>query len=116
MPKTNSYLSGDKETNGKDSYNNIPVEWCARCKSLKILSNSESSYKLTGIKCYCGECNSTSLSKGHIDQWEQEFKEITSLEEEMSDFDRRQLELKKQKSRSSKRQIKNDITVAIKKW
>lgn len=50
-----------------DSYNNVPVHWCNTCKSLLVM-NVETPLN-EDLKCYCGKCYGTSITKGHINEW-----------------------------------------------
>lgn len=45
----------------KKRYNDIPVTYCPRCLSLRILSYN-------GFD-YCDDCDNTDLTEGHIDTW-----------------------------------------------
>ena len=57
-------------------YNDIPVFYCRRCLSLRILTDSE-------FGDYCGQCGSTNIGQIHIEEWETLQKEQTKLKEEL---------------------------------
>lgn len=46
----------------KDKYNEEPVFYCRKCKSLKILGVDH--------VLYCGDCGSTEIDKSLIQEWE----------------------------------------------
>lgn len=46
----------------KEEYNNIPVVFCSRCLSLKIM--------IIGDMEYCSECSSTHVQEASIQEWE----------------------------------------------
>ena len=50
-----------KESNSIEEYNNIPVHYCANCKSLKILVYDDET-------SYCDDCGSTDIKEAHIDE------------------------------------------------
>lgn len=113
MPKTNGHSSGDNESSKQKEYNDIPVEWCARCKSLKIISNDKTSYELTGIECYCGNCNSTSLNQGHIGEWNKEYLEYTFNDIEVSEYD---IRMEKEKRKKEEKKDKGSLSFNLEKW
>lgn len=48
----------------KDDYNNVPVYYCNKCLSLKVIN-------YTGpLSCYCGNCSSLDIKTAHISEWE----------------------------------------------
>lgn len=44
-----------------EEYNNIPVHYCTKCLSLKVLIYDE-------ITDYCDDCGSTNIATAHIDE------------------------------------------------
>lgn len=46
----------------KINYNDIPVVYCKRCHSLKIIAGND-------FPDYCADCGSTDLGNEHINQW-----------------------------------------------
>lgn len=46
----------------KFQYNDIPVLYCKRCLSLRIMND-----EILGD--YCPDCGSTSIEEGHINEW-----------------------------------------------
>ena len=52
----------------KEEYNNIPVSYCKRCLSLRIMI-------LTDNICYCEECGYTGIDEAHIRDWEDKYEE-----------------------------------------
>lgn len=50
----------------KEEYNDIPVEYCKDCLSLKIKDMSDIPY--------CDECGSTDIEETHIKDWEEKYK------------------------------------------
>ena len=47
----------------KEDYNNIPVYYCKRCLSLRVLTLTES-------MDYCDECGCTDIATTDINTWE----------------------------------------------
>lgn len=52
------------QTDNKE-YNDIPVVYCKRCHSLRIIAGD-------GFPDYCEDCGSTDLGDEHIEQWLEE--------------------------------------------
>lgn len=54
----------------KKDYNNVPVKYCDRCLSLKVLSleNRFRNEPPTEID-YCGRCGSIDIYETHIESW-----------------------------------------------
>lgn len=58
-------------TNNTENYNDEPVYYCAKCLSLRILTD-----ETTGD--YCPDCGSTDIQQAHITVWEKLYKELHS--------------------------------------
>ena len=56
----------------QELYDTLPVYYCKRCLSLRIL-------QLEGMgdsdACYCDECNSTDIGQTSIEEWEEMYKD-----------------------------------------
>lgn len=52
-------------TTGKNEYDDIPVVYCKRCHSLRIIAGE-------GFPDYCEDCGSTDLGDESIEQWLEE--------------------------------------------
>ena len=50
-----------KESNSTEEYNNIPVHYCTKCLSLKIVVYDEET-------SYCDDCGSTDIAEAHISE------------------------------------------------
>ena len=50
-----------QEPKTKEEYNNIPVHYCTKCLSLKILVYDEET-------SYCDDCGSTDIAEAHINE------------------------------------------------
>ena len=50
-----------QEPKSKEEYNNIPVHYCIKCLSLKILVYDEET-------SYCDDCGSTDIAEAHINE------------------------------------------------
>lgn len=46
----------------KEDYNNIPVHYCTKCLSLKILVYDKDT-------SYCDDCGCTDIEEAHIDEF-----------------------------------------------
>lgn len=51
-----------EQSPNNESYNDVPVHYCASCKSLKIMTFSSD-------MDYCDECGSTNIVTTHIDEY-----------------------------------------------
>lgn len=51
----------------ENDYDNMPVSYCKRCLSLKILN-----IKPDG--CYCEQCGNTDIGETSIQQWQEMYK------------------------------------------
>lgn len=51
----------------KEEYNNIPVFFCKKCLSLRIMT-------IEGETDFCDNCGSTDIDEIHIEQWETKYK------------------------------------------
>lgn len=63
----NKILIKPTDLEKKESYNRVPVSWCAHCKSLSIM-NCETELN-RDIKAYCGDCYNTLIVEGSIEEW-----------------------------------------------
>lgn len=52
----------DNNQNKKEQYNSIPVFYCKRCLSLRIMKIDE--------ECYCDKCGSIEVDEAPISAWE----------------------------------------------
>lgn len=57
----------DQESPEQD-YNDIPVEYCTKCLSLRIINYQGR------VKSYCEECGNVETATTHIDNWEEMYK------------------------------------------
>lgn len=62
-------LIDDPDGSSITDFNDIPVEYCTKCLSLRIINYQGR------VKSYCDECGSTDTNKGHIDDWEKLYKQ-----------------------------------------
>lgn len=53
----------------QDNYNNVPVDYCKTCLSLKIKDIKNPS------QGFCISCGNTSIGKIHIEEWEDKYVE-----------------------------------------
>ena len=74
---TNSLKPFLQSDDKRDKYNDIPVEWCAVCKSLHIV-NTVTELD-SSIEFYCADCGSIDVHSGHINDWEEINKRINNL-------------------------------------
>lgn len=51
----------------QDLYDQIPVYFCSRCLSLRVLSFEDGDPNA----CYCDECGCTDIKSAPIDKWEE---------------------------------------------
>lgn len=49
----------------KESYEDEPVYWCRACMSLRVMDGG-------GSWDYCGQCGSTDIAVGGMEEWEAE--------------------------------------------
>jgi hypothetical protein len=52
----------------QDIYDQVPVYFCSRCLSLKILSLEDSD---DPEACYCDDCGCTNIKTASIEKWEE---------------------------------------------
>ena len=52
----------------KEEYNDIPVLYCGRCLSLRVMNDEV-------MGDYCPDCGSTDIREAHIEEWEKLVKE-----------------------------------------
>ncbi len=50
----------------RSEYDDEPAYWCRRCGSLRVMDGG-------GSWDYCGECGSTDIAVGGIEEWEAEW-------------------------------------------
>ena len=58
------------EVNKIDEYNSIPVLYCKRCLSIKVMNIS-----IIEDLDYCDECGSTDIGQCSIEEWEELYKD-----------------------------------------
>lgn len=60
----------------RNEYDEIPVHYCRRCLSLKVLIDTE-------FGDYCGDCGSTDIGQIQIEEWETLQKEQLKLQQQV---------------------------------
>jgi len=63
-------------SDGRNEYDEIPVHYCRRCLSLKVLIDTE-------FGDYCGDCGSTDIGEIQIEEWETLQKEQLKLQQQV---------------------------------
>lgn len=63
-------------SDGRNEYDEIPVHYCRRCLSLKVLIDTE-------FGDYCGDCGSTDIGQIQIEEWETLQKEQLKLQQQV---------------------------------
>lgn len=56
----------------KDDYNNVPVEYCKICLSLKSLTLSYNNTVKSNI-AYCGDCGNSEIDVCHIEEHQKKY-------------------------------------------
>ena len=75
--KINELKIKEKMESKKEKYNEVPVTYCKTCLSLHVKTVKFNKGTEEGISTdYCGECSSTEMGTGFIDEWEELYVEM----------------------------------------